>query len=105
VEGAVENVGAYVDFGISVWTNSYVDEDHLHVNVNKGYERLNLETPGNDLDSYNQVVFDPDTMDDLNSNTFFRGESFVCWWRFNNVDLHLAPNPLMRVSVLVEYYA
>jgi hypothetical protein len=105
IEGAVENAGSWVDFGISVWDNTNIGENHLHANVNKGYERLNLETPGNDLDSYNQVVFDPVSSLTLDSNTFYRGNSIMCWWLFENVDLHLDFHLLTRMSVLLEFDA
>jgi len=107
IEGAIEAATSWVDFGISVWDSDNLDEHFLHTNVNKGYYRQPLMWPGQDLDNYNEVVFDPDTMDNLDTNEFEQGNSILIWWIFNDV-IRSYPNGaegLTRASVVLEFDA
>ena len=100
---AIEDVESYVDFGISVWDDADIDEDFLHPNVTKGWERIGLAFPGQDMDNYNEVVFDPSTMTNLDTNEFEQGNSVLIWWIFNDVDRN--QQGLTRVNTVLEFDA
>jgi len=101
IEGAIEGPTSWVDVGISVWDNDNLDEDFLHTNVTKGWKRLGLSFAGQDLDNYNEVIFDPDTMNDLDTNEFEQGDSILLWWIFHNVNRQNIE--LTRLNVVLEF--